>query len=90
MTDAEQLNHNPAAINYHRDPGMANARFYKAFELAPGDRIAITTGGDRFVGVVLTAEHWGARDGWFIEIDKDFGGYGYWKQGCDGGVVEKL
>lgn len=64
--------------------------FEKKFDLKRGDKIVITMDGERFLGKVLTAEHYGARDGWFIEIDKDRGGYGYWKQGSDGGTVEKL
>jgi hypothetical protein len=59
-------------------------------EIKPGDRVTIrgARGCDPEVsGVVRTAVNWGRSDGWYIELTKDFGGYGYWKQGSDGGVV---
>jgi hypothetical protein len=52
-------------------------------------------------GTVLSADNWNSGgtkpDNWYIELEKDkasgYGwrtGYGYWKQGEDGGTVEKL
>jgi len=76
--------------------------FIKEFELVPGDRIRLTLPASEpfpagwAKGTVLTAKHYGERDGWFIELEKDEvspgwqRGYGYWKQGVDGGTVEKL
>jgi len=76
--------------------------FIKEFELVPGDRVRLTMPASEpfpagcAEGVVLTAKHYGERDGWYIELNKDKvspgwqSGYGYWKQGTDGGSVEKL
>lgn len=78
--------------------------YTKTFDLIPGDRVRITMSReDPFTagwaeGVILTAHFWGPEDGWFIEFTKDKIdprsnwelGYGYWKQGVDGGKVEKL
>lgn len=73
--------------------------FTKDFELKPGDHIALYAQGLKFTGKVLTAHHYGKRDGWYIEFthtsspyfNRDIAGhYGYWKQAQDGGRVEKL
>jgi len=47
-------------------------------------------------GTVLSADHWG-KNGWYIELEKDKAwgrgwqkGYGYWKQGEDGGTVTRM
>ncbi|HUV52284.1 MAG TPA: hypothetical protein VMW64_04330 [Dehalococcoidia bacterium] len=78
-------------------------QFKKEFDLAKGDRVKITipTASGSFPagwseGTVISANFYGERDGWYIESDKDkvsLGwdtGYGYWKQGMDGGYVEKI
>jgi len=51
-------------------------------------------------GIVLDANNWngcGGPDNWYIELEKDkvhgrnwTTGYGYWKQGQDGGTVELI
>ena len=48
-------------------------------------------------GTVITADHWGGGSGWYVEIEKDAvggrgwrTGYGYWKQGEDGGDIELI
>jgi hypothetical protein len=64
--------------------------FPKEFDLVAGDEIVIHSGGREYRGKVLTAYHYGVHDGWYIEINKNHGGYGYWKQGPDGGSVEKV
>ena len=64
--------------------------FPKEFELRSGDNIEIRSGGRSYFGKVITAQWWDVHTGWYIEIAKDHGGYGYWKQGCDGGTVRKL
>lgn len=39
-------------------------------------------------GKVLSANHYGINDGWFIECTNPDGtGYYYWKQGSDGGML---
>ena len=77
--------------------------YKKVFDLAPGDRVKIMIPGrDPFTrgwgeGIVITAKFWGPEDGWYIEYNKDEVdpesnwelGYGYWKQGVDGGFVAK-
>ena len=74
--------------------------FTKDFDLVKGDKIKVTAQGCEIFGTVLTAYFWGKKDGWYIEymIDEQAsfrpsrfsGNYGYWKQGCDGGTVEKI
>lgn len=65
-------------------------------EIAVGDTVAITTKGRRYVGTVRSAVHWGRAAGWYIEFTHVTGGAGragdpgYYKQGCDGGVIEVL
>jgi hypothetical protein len=54
-----------------------------------GDKVTIMAQGMIITGIVLTAHYYGERDGWFIEINQDNYGYRYWKQGSDGGTVEK-
>jgi len=64
-----------------------------------GSRVRITLpNGQWGEGLVLTATNWNGGntrpDNWYIELEKDKGnsgtGYGYWKQGPDGGTVELL
>lgn len=77
--------------------------FVKTFDLKTDDKIRLTLpDGYQVAGKVISADHWGNRDGWYIEIRKDLlteknrasnfiqSDYGYWKEGCDGGRVEKL
>lgn len=78
-------------------------QFKKEFELIPGDKIRITipTASGSFPagwgeGSVISAKFYGENEGWYIELDKHNvspgwqTGYGYWKQGDDGGYVEKI
>jgi len=78
--------------------------YTKTFDLIPGDRIRITIPGqDPWTkgwgeGIVITANFWDSETGWYITLNKDKVdpnsnwelGYGYWKQGVDGGKVEKI
>lgn len=69
-------------------------------DIQKGDRVRITMPAQGpfpagwAEGAVLTARK--DPEGWFIELSKDKVspgwelGYGYWKQGNDGGTVEKL
>jgi hypothetical protein len=67
-----------------------NARhFTKDFNLATGDEVLITVGRSQYSGTVLSANFWGEHDGWYVEFTHTHGGYGYWKQGCDGGSIRK-
>ena len=57
-------------------------------EIRRGDTVRITVRGSSRTGVVKSADHWGGRDGWYIEFNDAQGRPGYWKQGSDGGHVE--
>lgn len=61
-------------------------------ELNVGDVIRIITNGRMYEGSVLSAQNYGRDSGWYIEFQRTpaSGGYGYWKQGSDGGVVRKV
>lgn len=63
-------------------------------EIGRGDfvEIKIPTGHSAGVyqGTVLAANYWSDHDGWYIEFDRPNAGYGYWKQGPDGGTVTVL
>jgi hypothetical protein len=55
-----------------------------------GSKITIESQGSRVSGTVLTA--WNAAnrgdpENWYIELIRDDGGYGYWKQLIDGGRI---
>lgn len=76
--------------------------YVKEFDLIKGNRVRISLpDGYSAEGVVISAEFYD-RDGWYIELDKDLSteknrpsylrtsSYGYYKQGSDGGKVEKL
>ena len=52
-----------------------------------GDHLTIRAQGIVISGTVLSANFWGDKDGWYIELATDQGGYSYWKQGCDGGEI---
>lgn len=77
--------------------------FTKTISIKPGDEVKISLpAGYSVEGKVISAFHWGERDGWYIELNKYLNternrnldltqtSYGYWKQGRDGGTVEKL
>jgi hypothetical protein len=68
------------------DKRKAGLNFVKHFDLKNGDRVRIN--GREFN--VKTAIHYGKTDGWYIETFRDDGTYGYWKQGIDGGTIEKV
>lgn len=57
-----------------------------------GSRVRITVNGASYTGTVLSAINYGNADkpDWYIEFTEDHNGYAYWKQGCDGGTVEKV
>lgn len=55
-----------------------------------GDRIRINCKGSVCTGTVTQADNWGRRSGWYIQFVHGDGRPGYWKQGVDGGTVEKL
>ncbi len=56
------------------------------------DQVEIAAQGIIVRGTVLTAQWYGERDGWYIEMDHANvpGGYSYWKQGYDGGRINKV
>lgn len=68
------------------DKRKAGLNFVKHFELKNGDAILIN--GRQFT--VKSAHFYGKTDGWYIETFRADGTYGYWKQGIDGGTVEKI
>ncbi len=59
-------------------------------DIGKGDKVRIRSQGHTVTGTVKTASNWGGRDGWYIELHDENGRYHYWKQGPDGGTVEKL
>lgn len=55
------------------------------FELVAGDRVKVKG----VIGTVVTANWWNP-EGWYIEFRVEQEQYRYYKQGSDGGEVEKL
>jgi hypothetical protein len=57
-----------------------------------GDKVEIHCHGEVVQGLVISAVNWGSvgHDDWYIEYRILDGGCGYWKQGVDGGRVEKI
>jgi hypothetical protein len=58
-------------------------------KIEKGSIVVIKAQGITVTGKVLTADNWGDRDGWYIEMTEANvpGGYSYWKQGQDGGKL---
>lgn len=55
-----------------------------------GTEVAIMFNGRKIKGTVISARNWGGNDGWYIELTREDGGYGYWKQGPDGGALVEV
>lgn len=51
------------------------------------DTVVIQWNGIKIEATVLTANHWGKQDGWYIEMVDKNGVYRYWKQNQDGGEL---
>lgn len=56
-------------------------------KIQKGDTIKIKSQGTTAEGTVLSADYYGERDGWYIELEAP---YRYWKQGFDGGYVVEV
>jgi len=72
-------------------------RTYEGVTIKEGDVITIAAQGVKVKGTVLSVDHNGPRDGWYIELGDATsggliwgGGYCYWKQGSDGGRVVEV
>ena len=54
-----------------------------------GDQVTILCNGHVVKGIVLTAINYAQEPSsdWYIELTREDGGYGYWKQGIDGGEI---
>ena len=54
-----------------------------------GDTVVLKAQGLKVSGQVLSADYWGEKDGWYIELTMANvpGSYAYWKQGQDGGEL---
>ncbi len=79
-----------AAYVFTRPQSASLNAFVQDANIRRGDRVEIDTDGTVLRGVVRTAAHYGDRDGWYVELTPDGGGYAYWKQGYDGGTIRKL
>jgi len=57
-----------------------------------GSIVTIQAQGIQVTGKVLSADNWGGKDGWYIEMTEANvpGGYSYWKQGQDGGTLVEV
>ena len=55
-----------------------------------GDIVHIKSQGVTRTGKVLSADYDSHRGNYYLEIDSTEAGYCYWKQGQDGGTVEKV
>lgn len=57
-----------------------------------GTPVVIKAQGLTVRGEVISAEHYGSGDGWYIELGNANvpGGYSYWKQGQDGGELVEV
>jgi hypothetical protein len=54
-----------------------------------GDTITIHSQNRHRTGIINSISHYGTDDGWYIEMTC-YDGSCYWKQGIDGGYVEKI
>jgi hypothetical protein len=65
---------------------------YKGVTVKVGDRITVQAQGIAVTGTVVTADHYGEEDGWYIQMtDANVpGGFSYWKQGFDGGRITHI
>jgi hypothetical protein len=61
-------------------------------KVVKGDVVVIKAQGITVKGEVLSADYWGDKDGWYIELTKANvpGGYSYWKQRFDGGKLVEV
>lgn len=62
---------------------------YEGLTVKVGDEIAVQAQGIVVKGKVLTVDHYGAYDGWYIQMSPANvpGNFSYWKQGIDGGNI---
>ena len=58
--------------------------------IEPGDIVTIKTNDKEYTGEVLSADYWGAKSGWYIELVWGEKGYFYYKQEFDGGDIIKI
>ena len=73
---------------------MASMTQEQGLQIKKGDRVMIYTAGDQYTGEVISADNMTSHrpdqpDNWYLEVYTR-NGYGYWKQGVDGGVVKLL
>ncbi len=62
---------------------------YEGVTINIGDEIIVAAQSIKVKGTVLTVDHYGAEDGWYIQMSPATvpGNFSYWKQGIDGGNV---